>query len=369
MRLLVLLILLRPGDAAQQPVVGSGSLERVMHQAITIKRPDGVLIDARLPSTGTLWGEVLAAKYKLGDRVEIACKRIPPVWDPEAQAHRSLELERVLYLRPPSPDELAFAIASRAWREPGNLLAPPAAVPVGAGQEFSGPTGEREILERAREVILKYVAALPNFIADETATRYVAPAAPPHWRLLDTIQSDVTFQGANETRDHVFQDGKPVTEGMEAVRGLHWSGTFGAVLKPLFDPECPVHLEFEKRTAARGLQLLVYKFSSPPDSCFAATQSDAERYYAARQGEVFIDEAAGYVIQLNTVSTEFPTRFSFVEASKEISWDYVNIGDASHLLPVSADNVARHRNGGFWWISLKYTNHRHFEAASTVGFH
>ena len=59
---------------------------------------------------------------------------------------------------------------------------------------------------------------------------------------------------------------------------------FGSRLKPLFDPECPVTFRFDRRTASHGLQLLVFEFTSPADSCFPPSMNDFERYYAACYG-------------------------------------------------------------------------------------
>jgi hypothetical protein len=363
--------LLRPCGAAQKQIV-SGSLERVTHGAITVRQADGILIDARLPGAA-LRADALAARYKLGDRVEITCKPILFVFDEESRLYLSLELEKLRFLGAPSPDQLAGALTSRAWRDPGNLLKPatgePTDRPAGTEQNFDGSAEARQSLEHTREIALRYVARLPNFIADETATRYTARTSPPEWRLLDTIQSEVKFRGAFETRDQVLQNGKLLKAGMKALGGLRWAAATGSALKPLFDPVCPVSFEFAERRTERGRELLVYDFSSPPDSCFGATTSSYQRYYAGWKGKVFIDESTGNVLQLDWASTGFPAAFGFVEAKNETIWDYVKIGDASHLLPVSSDDMVHYSAGQLESVKVQYTNHREFEAASTITFH
>ena len=69
--------------------------------------------------------------------------------------------------------------------------------------------------------------------------------------------------------------------------------------------------------------------------------------------------------------------------SQEIlSRDYVNIGDASYLLPVASEYVFPFaddepqlrrsrgplRNGDTWHVDVKYKDHRHFEAATSILF-
>ena len=50
------------------------------------------------------------------------------------------------------------------------------------------------------------------------------------------------------------------------------------------------------------------------------------------------------------------------------SWDYVKIGDATYLLPISAEFVARRLDGSAGRVRVEYKNHRHFEAATSVTF-
>ncbi len=54
----------------------TGSLRFVVASTITVRLPNGIVIDARLPGTGELTAEKIAAKYKFADQVQIACKTI-----------------------------------------------------------------------------------------------------------------------------------------------------------------------------------------------------------------------------------------------------------------------------------------------------
>ncbi len=79
---------------------------------------------------------------------------------------------------------------------------------------------------------------------------------------------------------------------------------------------------------------------------------------------MLIDAATGNVVQVNEKATVFPKGFVFSEAEREVIWDDVKIGDATHLLPVSANEIVRYSSGQLEWVSLKYANHRQFEAAA-----
>ena len=85
------------------------------------------------------------------------------------------------------------------------------------------------------------------------------------------------------------------------------------------------------------------------------------------RGYVFINE--GNVIQLDEEASGFPAGFDFAQRNEEVSWDFVKIGDASHLLPVAANFVVLYSSGKRWRVEVQYKNHRHFEAATNVTFH
>jgi len=223
--LLICLFLLLPlCHAAKDEVVAAGQIERIMDRSITIRRADGVLVEARLLHTGKLRADVLVTKFHFGDNVEMACKAIPPVWDDDARLYRVLELERIDLLKKPSANEYYIAASSRAWREPGNMLKllHPEFVPkMEAGERaVDGPPEARQTFEQARQVNLKYVAAIPTYMADETATRATADSVPPRWRPIDVILADVTFHGDMETRDQVFSNNRLIPGGMKDVNAF-----------------------------------------------------------------------------------------------------------------------------------------------------
>lgn len=75
------------------------------------------------------------------------------------------------------------------------------------------------------------------------------------------------------------------------------------------------------------------------------------------------------MIQLDEDAGGFPAEFEFAQRREEVLWDYVKIGDASHLLPVGANFVVLYSSGNRWRVEVEYKNHRHFEASTNITFH
>ena len=219
-------------------------------------------------------------------------------------------------------------------------------------------------LDRVRQVNLETGTKLPSFVADETLKRYEGRIDSSKWRQVDTVDTEIAVEGTAITRQNWRRNGKP----WKPASGFIPNAGFGAELKPLFSPECPTRLESAGSEAAGGKQVLAYRFSSPPNSCFVPLGINGQTYNAARSGRILVDDRSGRMIQFEAEATGFPKGFDFVQRNEVETWDYVKIGDASHLLPVSADFIWRMPNGALYRVAIEYRNHRHFEASTNLTF-
>ena len=91
---------------------GEGALERVTESGMSIRLPDGRIIDAAF---GPFSDAVQVASLKerfIGDIVHIRCRPIPQLYDKAEDFPRVLGLTEVRFVRTPTPGELSSALAS-----------------------------------------------------------------------------------------------------------------------------------------------------------------------------------------------------------------------------------------------------------------
>lgn len=367
--LLALLLVCLPDRGWATNVSFTGCLERAGNQSISIRLIDRRVICALLPDTSLLSPAAIAAHYHIGDQVEITCTPIAPVWEAGTSRYQYLEVTGIRLVKRPSAQELATILEARPFREGENLLERPIpAVPApDKANHLNGP-GNSE-WAHARQINLDYAANMPNFVADETQKRYRRTARAPDWNNFDTLETEITFQGNRTVRREIRRNGKSWEQPFEALPGFKWYGGFGSEISPLFDPNCPTTLEYQGRSKVGGRQLLEYRFSTNVDGCFPFFYYHYQRYNPARTGHVFIDDPAGNVIQLDEDSRGFPREFEFAERDEHIYWDYVKIGEESHLLPVRASCLAVYYSGSRYRIEVEFKNHRHFQASTNITFH
>ena len=273
------------------------------------------------------------------------------------------DLKQLQFLRAATPAERSGATTFRPWREAGNLLKGSAVAALKGPPPANSPTTG---LEHARQVSLEYVYKLPNFVADEIATRSRFPPDSSKWQAVDVVESEISFQGNYASRQHIRVNGKGWNR--PSLPLFTWETGLDD-LKPLFDPECPTTIAFAGAEETGGKSLVAYRFQSPQDGCFSFLSDGLYTYNPARAGRFFVDDASGRVVRFEVECSGLPPGFRVLELKETLTWDDVKIGDTSYWLPVAFDFVYRWATGTMWQANVEYRNHRHFEAATSVTFH
>src|SRR5262249_41761773 len=142
---------------------------------------------------------------------------------------------------------------------------------------------------------------------------------------------EITIQGDEPRRQNIRINGKPWKKAGDPI---NWSADFGTELKEVFGVECPNTFDFDGHEEIGGRQLLVYRFSSPPDGCFGYDIIDGKRYIPARKGRILIEEQTGNLLQYEEEATQFPPGSSLSSTREVTRWDYLKSGDATYLVPM-----------------------------------
>lgn len=364
LRLVLLSILLSPriGVAADRLFVGnlvmvSSQTTRgpvvVRGDRLSIRLDDGQLINATLQKRGELAASSISARYKFGDRVEVTCK----------SDRYEFELKKIRLLAPGMPEDLNKVMATLYWKKGENLLKTPPAPEWPLTAATASPKSAD--VERIREVNLRTLAMMPDFVTHERAERtWLRKGAAKS--EVDIIESEMTFTGQRSSRPALRVNGKATSVFPPGLYwNIGWGIGFGSELHALFDRNCGTTFEPGKAEEIRGKQLAVYNFHSPPDGCFGPDWMGSWERDTARRGRIWVD-SLGHVIQLEIKESPLG-EFATLEA--KMIWDYVKIGDALHLLPVEDHYVYTMSGlaaGDVWTISVQYSNHQHFQVSTTI---
>ena len=117
-----------------------------------------------------------------------------------------------------------------------------------------------------------------------------------------------------------------------------------------------------------GKAVLAYRFYSPANGCFENLRlAWGATYNAARRGRILIDGPSGNVLQFEEEAFGFPERYRIVTRRQVMTWDYVEIGDLSYWLPMSAEFIWTFKQLRGREV-VEYTNHRHFESTTDIKY-
>src|SRR5215510_1092423 len=129
-----------------------------------------------------------------------------------------------------------------------------------AAQDRPLSPGERQIIEKARQVALEYTANLPYFICTETIRRSQLPRRSQKWKLLDTLAVDVAFSDQGERYKLLTINGKPTTKRLKEIGGMRSDAEFGSMLQWIFQPESHTKFQSERPTDLRGRPTHVFSY-------------------------------------------------------------------------------------------------------------
>jgi hypothetical protein len=359
----VLIVGLLASECPAADLTYTGNLRLVTRTFIHLRLADGRLIDAKLPKTGTLAADAIAAQYKVADQVQITLKPISGELDLTVDLYHFLELKQIRLVRAPTPDEV-LQVNTSLWGDRGeNLLKPSSVAP---SPKPPAPAIAKEF-EQIRDVNLDYISRLPSFIADEVAVRTHKLKGSDKWKDKDTIESEIAFKGGNATRQNIRFNGKLWNKPTQWLPGgPTWSVGFGTVLKPLFDRDCENQIAFEGRKEIEGAATRSFTFRAPMDGCFGAGVYGYELYDGGKAGRILVDDA-GNVIQMEHHDVGLPADLG-PGSTYVFKWGEVKIGDATHLLPIALEWTWLGPNGDTWHVTASFRNHRHFEASTTFQF-
>jgi hypothetical protein len=223
---------------------------------------------------------------------------------------------------------------------------------------------ETQIIEKAREVTLRYTANLPNFICTETIRRSQLPKRSQTWKLLDTIAVDVAFSDQGEQYNLLTINGKPTRKSFKDIGGTRSDGEFGTILQWIFQPESQTQFQSERPTEVRGRPTFVFSYRIEQDH----SKFEVNHMIAAFGGLVYVDRETNRVLKITAVPSGIPTNWALTSFSQELDYGFAEIGGQQFFLPLHAQTNATMQDGSQTRNEMEFGNYRKFSSEATLKF-
>jgi hypothetical protein len=223
-----------------------------------------------------------------------------------------------------------------------SLPAPPPPEPPTAIPAIPPPDSieQKRILAGITQKALDYNQKLPNFICTQVTRRHVDPNGHDNWRLIDTIQERLSYFDHKEEYKVVLYNNQAVTNlDHNKLGGATSSGEFGTMLAEIFAPETHTEFEWERWATLRGRRMYVFAFRVPQRySKYSILHVESgRRVIAGYHGLVYADRDSKQVMRIKLDADGIPTDFPIQQVSLDLNYDFTQIADEMHVLPLKAE--------------------------------
>lgn len=268
--------------------------------------------------------------------------------------------------------------ALRELQQASRGLPEPSAEVVNGKQPAGPPPPSKEeqerILAEARRNALEYTEKLPDFLCLQITRRYVDPSGlEMDWLQYDEVKSRVSYVEGHEDYELVSVNNQVTERSFEDLGGATSTGEFGSLLKALFAPRTAAQFAWARHSLLRGRPVYVFSFQVPRSRSqwrltFTATrEAPKDEIITAYSGLVYIDKETEHTLRIKMDAVDVPSTFPIQQASTRLDYDYIDISDQPHLLPLKAEvrmRAGRELNRN----DVEFRLYRKFTADATISF-
>ena len=257
------------------------------------------------------------------------------------------------------------------------MPAPPAAVAAGEQPEGPPPPPKEEqerILAEARRNALEYTQELPDFLCLQITRRYIDPSGlEMDWLKYDEVKSRVSYVEGHENYELVSVNNQVSERSFDDLGGATSTGEFGSLLRELFEPRTAAVFTWARHSLLRGRPVYVFGFQVPRSrskwrlTYTTARDAPLDQIVTAYGGLVYIDKETERTLRIKMDAEDVPVTFPIQQASTRLDYDYIDISDQPHLLPLKAEvriRAGRELNRN----DVEFRLYRKFSADATISF-
>jgi hypothetical protein len=242
--------------------------------------------------------------------------------------------------------------------------------PVESTKTVPHPAGpDDDIIGQAREAADHLSDGLPNFVVQQSTTRYFSRVLPPRWQVLDVVTAEVASVDGKEDYRNIMVNGKPSSQPVEKT-GAWSTGEFQTTLDSLLNPYTGAAFRKSKDDTLDGRPAYTYDFSVRQENSdwiiHASAGSQATPSYT---GTVWIDKETHNVMRIEEQTGPLPASFPFDKAELVVGYGFIRIDGNTYPLPAHSEILTCQRGSTICTKNdIDFRNYRKFAADSNITF-
>ena len=293
----------------------------------------------------------------------------------EAAAYEATEADEPDSERPALHRQPESTAAPETARETAkeSKAEPARTEPTRAEAEAPRPTraamaGDDDVIADAREAAAEYTAGLPNFVAEQSTTRFQGSRFNNNWRQIDIVTAEVSSVDGKEEYKNIRVNGVP-TQHPENT-GAWSTGEFQVTLEDIMLPSTAAVFKQYGQDRVAGRPALVYTYTVAQKNSHWVLRAPSGRDYApAYKGMIWIDRDTHKTLRVEQEALDVPKGFAYDKAESTLEYGYSDIEGKRYLLPRQSINMACMSGQSACSRNVvDFKNFRKFSADSSIKF-
>lgn len=223
-----------------------------------------------------------------------------------------------------------------------------------------------EIIENARN----YAKTLPDYMCLQVTRRRFDPSKTENWRMLDTIQEQLSYVDHKESYKVVMYNGHSIADAQHgSFGGATSSGEFGSIYTEIFAPETAADFEWDHWATLRGKRMYVFAFKVPESrSHYTIYSEEAHRTITSGyHGLIYADRDTKMVMRFKMECDTIPPDFPVKDVALDVNYDYTDIAGHQYVLPLKTELHSRDVHE-LVWNEAEFHLYRKFGSESSITF-
>jgi len=225
------------------------------------------------------------------------------------------------------------------------------------------------LVEKARDVAATFLEGLPNYVVQESATRYVSETRQPSWNVIDIVSAEVVFEEHQESYRNIQINGKPSKKPPEES-GAWSTGEFGTILGSLFSGYTAAEFKYAQDDTISHRSASVFDFKVQRVRSNWRIWTPGQYILPAYRGSVWIDKETGEVLRLEMQAKDIPEMFPEITIETAVDYDSIRLGTPEKfLLPVHSEILSCWRGSNECQRNvIEFRNYHKFTGESNIEF-
>jgi hypothetical protein len=225
------------------------------------------------------------------------------------------------------------------------------------------------LIKRTKEWSETFTNGLPNFVCQQSTTRYMQESKSSGWQVQDVVTAKVVYEDGKEDYREITVGGKRTNKSMLDVGGSASTGEFASTLHSLFSEASQAQFKFYRSTTLRDSPTAIYDFKVALPNSNWMTKTGGQALRPAYSGSVWIDRSTAQVRRIEMQAENIPKDFPLDSLQWAVDYENVPLGTASFLLPVHAENLACWRGSPMCTKNqVDFRDYHKYSGESTITF-